>query len=519
MTIIGSPLDTFVDLQAVLKKGLERSPDEVALSSLRGRWTWRELEDVSDRLARNYIGLGLKPGDRFASLMPNRSELFIHYLACFRAGLVTTPLNYRYMAPEIDHALELSGSAILLAHDERKEDLAKTQLASKLPLGVVSYDDDGGTGSLKYGDLAGSEPTVDMPPRHDQDAPCAIFFTSGSTGKPKGVTHSYRTLGWGLGSMVSSIGVSEDDMVMAGSSMSHAGGYWFTTMALACGAHAAVARTFDAAELLPALREKRPTIVFMLPSALYALVRDHDATRDDFSSVRHCFSGGDKVAQQLEDEFVAKTGHPIKELYGMSEIGISNENMHPLEGKFGSVGQACDGFRLEVRGDDGGELPVGEAGTLWSKSPCTMIGYWDNPAATAETMADGWLNTGDIMSRDADDYLWFQGRKKQIIVHDGSNICPQEVEESLLAHDSVIEAGVIGVHDAIHGENVRAYVVLNVDKDSVSTAELIALSRQAVGYKAPEEIFILDEMPLNATGKVDRVSLKQMAAGDAHKHR
>jgi acyl-CoA synthetase (AMP-forming)/AMP-acid ligase II len=148
---------------------------------------------------------------------------------------------------------------------------------------------------------------------------------------------------------------------------------------------------------------------------------------------------------------------------------------------------------------------------MWIKSSCNMVGYWNRPDATAETMVDGWLDTGDVVSIDAEGYVWFHGRKKQIIIHDGSNICPQEVEESLLEHEAVENAGVIGVHDLVHGENVRAYITWRLDVPRPTIAELIQFSRARIGYKAPDEIIVLKEVPINATGKVDRVALKQLA--------
>jgi acyl-coenzyme A synthetase/AMP-(fatty) acid ligase len=144
-----------------------------------------------------------------------------------------------------------------------------------------------------------------------------------------------------------------------------------------------------------------------------------------------------------------------------------------------------------------------------------MVGYWNNPEATAETVVDGWLDTGDVMSADEAGYLWFHGRQKQIIVHDGSNICPQEVEAALLEHDAVSSAGVVGVQSRMHGENVRGYVTLEPGVTPPTMQDLIRFARERVGYKAPEEIVVLDAMPLNATGKVDRVTLKKMAAGEA----
>ena len=144
----------------------------------------------------------------------------------------------------------------------------------------------------------------------------------------------------------------------------------------------------------------------------------------------------------------------------MTEIGIAAINPPSGENRIGSIGKLCPGFEMSLRDDAGAEVPVGTPGRLWIRSPTNTIGYWQNPEATAETIVDGWLDTGDVMRVDADGYLWFCGRKKQIIVHDGSNICPQEVEEALQEHPAIEAAGVIGIHDLVHGENVRAYVTL-----------------------------------------------------------
>ncbi|MEM9660085.1 MAG: long-chain fatty acid--CoA ligase, partial [Planctomycetota bacterium] len=129
---------------------------------------------------------------------------------------------------------------------------------------------------------------------------------------------------------------------------------------------------------------------------------------------------------------------------------------------------------------------------------------------------DGWLDTGDIVSVDSDEFVWFRGRKKQIIVHDGSNICPQEVEEALLAHAAVEAAGVVGVPDLVHGENVYAYVTVKEEAAIPMSQDLVQFARTQVGYKAPEQVIVIDEMPLNATGKVDRVKLKKMTESRVH---
>jgi len=281
--------------------------------------------------------------------------------------------------------------------------------------------------------------------------------------------------------------------------------------AISVGARLVVARTLDGDELLPLFRSQRPTVLSMLPSTLFTLVRDHDATHEDFRSLRLCRAAGDKVASELEREFMDLAGLPIDEGYGMTEIGFALITPPSGPFKLGPVGRPMPGFTMAIRDETGAEVPIGAEGCLWVRSRSCMSGYWNDKAATEAAIRDGWLDTGDEMIADEDGYFWFRGRKKQIIVHDGSNICPQEVEDALLAHPAVEAAGVVGVHDLLHGENVRAYVTLKQDVPRPTSQEIIRMVRSQVGYDAPEEIIILEKIPLNATGKVDRIALKQMA--------
>src|SRR5690606_27506190 len=144
----------------------------------------------------------------------------------------------------------------------------------------------------------------------------------------------------------------------------------------------------------------------------------------------------------------------------MTETGMSTVNPPDGQNKIGSIGKLVPGYEASIRDAAGNEVPIGAEGRLWIRSAANMIGYWNRPDATAETIVDGWLDTGDVVAADEDGYLWFRGRQKQIIVHDGSNITPQEIEESLLEHPAVASAGVVGIHNLLHGENVRAYVEL-----------------------------------------------------------
>jgi acyl-coenzyme A synthetase/AMP-(fatty) acid ligase len=256
----------------------------------------------------------------------------------------------------------------------------------------------------------------------------------------------------------------------------------------------------------------------MIPAALFRIIRDHGATREDFTTIRLCRSGSDSVPLELEREFMDLTGHPIDEGYGSSEMGLATLNPPSGVIKIGSIGPPLPGFVFSIRDEDGNELRTGEDGNAWIKTKSLMVGYWENPQATKKVIADGWFNVGDVLRADEDGYLHFRGRKKQIIVHDGSNICPQEVEEALLEHEGVELAGVVGIHDVMHGENVRAFITVKEGARQPKVMELIKFARERVGYKAPEDVVILQEMPLNPTGKIDRLKLKRLAE-EEHGHR
>jgi len=516
MLIDGVPLEApAAPLADLLRLGLAAAPEETAIVSAERSLTWGELEAESAALAGGYRARGLEPGDRLASLMPNRIDLVVHYLACFKAGLVATPLNYRYTHREIDHALAVSGARALLAHAERGEDVAASRLAGELPLGTIVYRDEARS---DFADLLRAKPLPPDPEPVDPASPAAIFFTSGSTGPAKGVTHSRESLRWMIASAASAFELSAEDAFLPGSSMSHIGSFLWALSTLSVGGRVVVARTFDSHEILPLLREQRPTVMAMIPAALLALIRDHDLQPGDFDSLRICRCGSDKVSTELLTEFAAAAGFPIVEGYGMTEVGLATLNPPSGVIKQGSIGTPIGGFSIALRDEEGNPVEAEAVGRIFIRTRSQMAGYWEAPEATAEVVREGWLDSGDLARADADGYLWFFGRKKQVIVHDGSNISPYEVEGALVDHPAVDLAGAVGVHDEVHGENVRAYVTLRDGAARPSSADLILHCRERIGYKAPEEIVFLDEMPLNPTGKIDRTGLKRLAEDHLHPH-
>ncbi len=510
MPISGPDLDAPADLADLLRRGLDSAPDAPALIAGDAQWTWRALHDASERLARHYVGIGLTPGDRIASLLPNRAELVVHYLACIRAGLVAMPLNYRYMPPEIDHALGVAEPTALLVHAERGADVADSQMAAHLPLGTITFGRPTQTG--RHLETLLAEPALDTAlPDLNLDAPAFVLFTSGSVGKPRGVTHSLNSLGAIVASIAQAMELTGEDVLLPGSSLSHVGSLKQVFAGLWVGARTVIARTFDTGELLALMRQTQPTAAFLLPAALFALVRDHRAQPDDFGSLRLVMSSGDVIAVELEREFEALAGMQIVGAYGMTEAGTSHANPSGSRNRLGSVGTNNPGYTSSLQDDAGLEVAIGAEGRHWIRSPGVMLGYWDDNETTRQVLRDGWFDTGDLMRTDADGYFWFCGRRKQIIVHDGSNINPQEVEAAIQAHPAVAVAGVVGVRNPMHGENVWAFVTLKDGAHRPSSDEIIGFARERIGYKAPEAVVFLDALPLNATGKLDRAVLQKTA--------
>lgn len=509
-------------LEDLLGRGLRADPDGEALATAAAMLTWRQLEERSLALAARYRALELRPGDRVASLLPNRLDAVLHVLACIRAGLVAVPLNYRYRSPEIERALRVSGARLLLFHLERRADVDGCRAPASLDLGAVALAE-GSDGHLAdqlgaragamraAGATGGATHACGGATASGPAAPALIFLTSGSTGAPKGVTHDRGSLEALLNAYGRNFGFDATDRYLIASSMAHIGGLLGCLSSLTLGTPVVVARSSDAAELTHLVLSRRPTVVKMLPSTLFSLVRDPRVPAAAFAGLRDCCVAGDHVPAELHQEFHSRTGGHITEMYAMTEAGMLAANPGGAGDRIGSVGTAAVGVELEIRGDDGRPLAAGETGDLWVRTPCLMQGYWGDPEATAAVLADGWLATGDRMRADGDGMLWFEGRRRQIIVHDGSNICPQEVEDALQEHPAVSGAVAVGIHDLVHGENFRAYVTLDPAVAAPGEAELIAFARDRIGYKAPASIVVLERLPLNATGKVDRLAIRALA--------
>jgi long-chain acyl-CoA synthetase len=378
---------------------------------------------------------------------------------------------------------------------------------------TIAREATAGCGDLRLQTQVPTIPQTEMPrlPEVDADQPALIIYTSGTTARPKGVTHTHRTLICTAEGMAS-IGVDGSQIILVMTTMMHASGLYCDLLPTILGGTTAVlAPAFEAGVVLDLIERFRCTFTVGLPTLLHYLLEEQSQRPRDVSSMRLVYAAGDAVPASLQARFQALFGIPLLESFGMTEcIPICRSNA--VEGiRTGSIGRPPQGIEVRAADAEGNTVPENETGEMAVRSATNFVGYWENPEATAETLRDGWLYTGDLVRCDSDGYFWFMGRKKEIIVRCGSNISPQEVEDALYQHPAVLQAGVIGKPHPVYGEQVVAFVSLR-DGHDIGEQQLMEFARTRLAdYKTPERILFLKDLPKGPTGKVQRRALKEIA--------
>lgn len=492
-------LESMKNLGDLLSASAARNPQQTAIAFGYRSISYEWLEQATTRLAQWFLQQGCRPGDRIAFYWPNSIETAELYFACFKAGLIAVPVNVLMKAHEVAYVLEHSKAVMCFA----RPDLAQVAMEAGRNCASLRAIHTAVEG-LSRGDLEVQLPEVSL------SDPALILYTSGTTALPKGVTHTHRTLLANVNLSRNSVPDFERFLVMT--QLSFASGIYFGLLAvIASGGTCVLAPAFDAPHVLDLIERFQCTCTFGLPSMVHLLLEEQTLRPRHVGSIRTFFVGGDSVPMSTHSRFQEQFGIALRELFGMTETSLAICNpagaIRP-----GSLGKAVDGVQVRVVDSNAKEVPDGQTGELIVKTPVNLVGYWDNPEATRASLRDGWLFTGDLVRRDSDGYLWFEGRKKQIIVRDGFNISPQEVEEAIYTHPAVLEVGVIGMPDPIEarGEQVLAFVALR-DGCVTSEDELREHARRRLAdLKVPEKVLFLEKLPKGISGKIQRSALKQL---------
>ena len=498
-------------------------PHKIGARDSRRALTFAQWHERANRLANGLLALGLIKGDRVALLAYNCVEWMEIYVALARAGLVAVPINFRLTAPEIAYVASHCEARAFIVQGELQDraDSIRGELTIA-PQAYISIDANVASGWQDYEALieaAGTDnPTEAVRPAD----PCALMYTSGTTGRPKGAVRSHE--GNTLIALATALemGFTREDTALLVMPMCHANSLYFSHTFTHLGATCVIddRKSFDPEALLATLAREKVTFTSLVPTHYIMMLGLPEATKAkyDVGAVEKLMISS---APARKDTKLAILEHfrngRLYELYGSTEAGWVTL-LRPEEqiDKLGSVGREWAGSgAIRLLDVEGREVPDGEVGELYSRTPYVFDGYWKNPEKTAECFRGDWCSVGDMARRDADGYITLVDRKSNMIISGGENIYPSEVESVLGAHPKIKDVAVIGVPHEKWGESVQAVVVLHAGHQATATELLDWCRSRMAGYKRPQTVvFMADpDMPRTATGKIlHRVLRDRMAA-------
>jgi len=503
-------------LAEILPEAAARYPERMALVVDDCRLSFHELDTASDRIANGLIALGVQPGDRVSLFGANSWEWVASYYGIAKTGAVLNPLSSMLTIDELTYTVRDAGARVVIGSHDKTDQLRELKGAGALDhlvlWGTANADD-----ATSLDDWLSKYDTAFTVRSRQPSELAVIAYTSGTTGRPKGAMQSHRAVvGAGVGTALMAARTAEDRVISA-LPLFHVYGSSVMNAAMLAGSMLITLPRFSEVGMLSSIATHRATLMDGVPTAYYYLLAHPDFDCYDLSSLRLCWVGGQTLPAAKSLEFTRRTGCPVHEVWGMTELaGATSAN--PIYGvnKPGTIGLPYPGntFRVVDAEDATREMPRGQPGELMYSGPLVMMGYHNNPTATAETVRpDGWLHTGDIAVMDDDGYATIVDRKKDMIVTAGFKVYPAELERVLCMHPAVALAAVGSIPDEAKGELAKAYVMIKQD-DSVSSTELIAHCREYLAaYKVPRAIQFVESVPMTSSGKIMRRMLKNIDDG------
>ncbi|AFM15491.1 acyl-CoA synthetase (AMP-forming)/AMP-acid ligase II [Mycolicibacterium chubuense NBB4] len=485
-------------------------PDVPALITGERVITFGDLDARSSQVAQAFAHAGVGAGDRVAFIERNGVEFFEVVFGLAKLGAVGVPVNWRLAAPEIRHVLQDSGaSAVVVGEDffDRIEAIEHELSASVIAIGSHAR-------WPEFAAWVAAHPAVDPGVVTGPDDLVFLMYTSGTTGAPKGVMLSNANYAAKTGGVAAGPWrITADAVCLAVMPLFHMAGSGWAFAALWQGATTVVLRDVDPAAILDAVATHRITNMLVVPAVIQFLLDTPGIDTADFSHLRVIVYGASPISDDVLVRGIERFGGVFAQVYGMTE---TTGSITQLDGEehlpqlLRSCGRPYPWVRIRVVAPDGRDVAPGTVGEVWTKSAQNMLGYWNNPEATAATLtADGWLRTGDAGYVDADGYLYLHDRLKDMIVSGGENVYPIEVENVLMTHPAVSDAAVIGVPDDRWGEAVKA-VVVRTRRSSIGEAELIDFARQRLaGFKLPKSVDFVDALPRTPSGKILKRALRE----------
>lgn len=495
-----------MNIGAFLTEAARVYSSRAALIDERTHLTYSDLNAQAAAFAAGLSARGYRKGDRVALFMPNRAEYISALFALFKGGFVAVPVNAKLHASELAFILEHCGARAVV-FSEKSRATVETALASAPTVERIGVDETGPNSFTDIVSIGAASRFNDA--EVEPGDPAWIFYTSGTTGRPKGAVLSHRNLcAMTVNGLADLCDFAPEDTVLHVAPLSHGSGL-YSLPSIARGAKNIIysAASFDPDDVLATIERESVTILaFVAPTMVHMLVEADPARRVPL--LRRVPYGGAPIDPSLAEKAIARFGPVFAQLYGQGESPMTITYLRPQDHKgkaLTSAGIVRTGVEVRLIGEDGKPVPDGSEGEICVRGDVVMNGYWNDSAANAKALKDGWLHTGDV-GRFEDGFLYLLSRMNDVIISGGSNIYPREVEDVLLRHPAVSEACVFGEPDEKWGEAVTAAVVASAP---VSTDELLDLCKDHIAsFKKPKRIVFLDALPKNAYGKILRRQVK-----------
>lgn len=481
------------------------APERVFLELHESRkLTYGDANALSARLANKLIDLGLQSGDRVTAQVDKSHQAVLLYLACLRAGIVFHPLNTAYTINELDHFLQDAQPTVFVCSPTRAIE-AQVIVKKNAANTVLTLDVDG-SGTLWEDVLAHSD-TFDTAHR-DKDDTALLIYTSGTTGKPKGAMITHQNVSSNAQSLIGAWGWRSEDVLLHVLPLFHVHGLCVGLhLPMALGSTVVFETRFSVERTINLIPQA--TVMMAVPTIYTRLLSDSRLNRILCEGMRLFISGSAPLLPETFAQFERRTGHLILERYGMTEAQMITSN--PLKGAriSGTVGFPLLDVELRICDDDGQQLKRGEIGSLEIKGPNVFKGYWRNPDATRKAFRDdGYFVTGDVAMIGENQYVSIVGREVDLIISAGFNVYPREVELEINQIANVSDSAVFGVPHPDLGEGVVAVVICQ--SDQLSESEISQnLEDKLSAFKVPGKIFIVDDFPRNAMGKIEKARLRE----------
>jgi fatty-acyl-CoA synthase len=473
----------------------------------------REFNERTNRMAHALIALGVTKGDRVSIIMLNSSEFLEIFFACAKIGAILVPINFRLATPEIAYMVNDSGPRVFVYTSDFADKAADLK---KETLSVVHWFRHSGAELSEDRDIAAfaegfpaGEP--ELPYDVSRDDPLLIMYTSGTTGDPRGAVLTHQNVVFDSVHNLILFSVNKGFKSLVTAPLYHVGPLGAsTTPVVYAGGSLVLKRFFNASEIIKLIMREKINYMFTVPVMYQMMTEAAEWEAADFSHVHYFFSGAAPMPVSVIKRYQDEKGVRFAQGYGMTEaLQISALPLEDSITKAGSVGKEDFHVMLRIVDDDDNDVAEGETGEIIINGPTVFAGYWNKPKETEEAIRGGWFHTGDMAKKDADGFLFIEGRKKELIISSGINIYPAEVEKAIQSITQVKETAAVGMPDAKRGEVVAAFVSLN-EGDTLTENELIEkLSGKIAPFKLPRKVFFVDDFPRNTQGKILKKELKR----------